>query len=1129
MTLPSEPSYPIADLKALLSQRVGLDLSPIELAEILWLALQRGEVITDEFEAQGAPKTPSPEDKQRQERLPVTSQPSSAKSAAVVAEPPQPTGSTQRETKMEQPIGPALPVNIPESVALRNRQAIARSLRPLMRRVKSKQRQTLDEEATVLQSAETKTWYLVMQPETERWLELAIVIEVTNLLDVWRDTIAEFQQLMERHGAFRNVRTWQLKPNAEGKPQLFLQTSRGLQGSPRSPRELLDASGRRQILLLSDCTSRAWRTGKIPKLLELWSRKNPVAIVQLLPEHYWDRSALKASYPVALRSRRPGALSRDWAIEGLSLRRRQQLPKGLKLPVVTIQPELLGQWAGAIAASNDQPTKGIIFNPRGFQAPPSPTQASPLTAKQLVQRFRNTASEKAQELADMMAVLPVNWSVIRLIQKNLIQEEPWQPTGALYLAEIFLSGLLRPVSAGSEHSSKHQKTPQYDFVEGVRDVLLGSIPISEAQAVGQEVAEAVFKQLPTEVQERVNADIARRYGDALSYFEAFLIPDLPWGDFAAAEIFPFARVTRQVLQRWGSVYAALAEELEQAILPPEAIANAVLEYHLEGIQHSILDNFAQRQHQFRIAVHPAGVHSEYYLTEVELAKGQDFEITVTDYTLLSLQQSYALFELSLNIRFAVRILYFDVGTLSPASEDTPDLVRVVPDQIIDAKAMVRLQLAAVVEESRFDLTELQIEEPVSITASQTNQPSQIPPLQEFEFEVATIAVDSVPDTPPGIDLQPFEFEIVTLERRQVANPEFEEAFQMVDQAVVGHSGEHLSDVQQHILRCSWEGMTYGEMASTSAYTTGSLKRAGTKLWQLLSDVFTEEIKKTNIRAVLERLATLGGEPGLVIHRQQQQGWEFVEVLGEETWLEMVRIPGGSFVMGAPATEAESTNAERPQHDVRIQPFFIGKYPVTQAEWKAVAALPQVNRELDPDPSRFKGSDRPVERVSWYDAVEFCDRLSQLTGRPYRLPSEAEWEYACRAGTTTPFHFGETITTDLANYYGESTYGRGPKGIYRQETTTVGSFGVANAFGLFDMHGNVWEWCLDHWHGDYEGAPTDGSAWVTGGDSDRRLLRGGSWLNDPWDCRSAYRGNNYPDTRYNTVGFRVVCAAARTLA
>ena len=245
---------------------------------------------------------------------------------------------------------------------------------------------------------------------------------------------------------------------------------------------------------------------------------------------------------------------------------------------------------------------------------------------------------------------------------------------------------------------------------------------------------------------------------------------------------------------------------------------------------------------------------------------------------------------------------------------------------------------------------------------------------------------------------------------------------------------------------------------------------------------------------------------------------------------MVAIPSGKFLMGAPETEAESYDVEKPQHSVSVKSFFIGKYPVTQAQWRAVATLSQVNRDLNPDPAHFKGENRPVEQVSWDDAVEFCARLSRLTQREYRLPSEAEWEYACRAGTTNPFHFGETITTDLVNYRGTDRIYIGlikTNYTYRRQTTEVGSFGVANAFGLYDMHGNVWEWCADIWHSNYEGAPTDGSAWQDKGNDDNenqnRLLRGGSWYNTPRDCRSAFRYYLASVGGDNVVGFRVGCA------
>jgi formylglycine-generating enzyme required for sulfatase activity/uncharacterized caspase-like protein len=266
--------------------------------------------------------------------------------------------------------------------------------------------------------------------------------------------------------------------------------------------------------------------------------------------------------------------------------------------------------------------------------------------------------------------------------------------------------------------------------------------------------------------------------------------------------------------------------------------------------------------------------------------------------------------------------------------------------------------------------------------------------------------------------------------------------------------------------------------------------------------------------------------GQISQREQRSAEYRREDLGRGISLDLVLIPGSAFMMGSP--EGEGDADERPQHQVFVPPFLMGKYPVTQAQWKAVAALPKVALDLNADLANFEGDNLPVERVSWDEAVEFCQRLSKQTGRKYRLPSEAEWEYACRAGTTTPFHFGETITTDLANYDGSSAYGSGPKGQYRDKTTEVGSFKTANAFGLYDMHGNVWDWCLDYWHESYEGAPTDGSAWTTGGDDTTRLLRGDSWFYGPGNCRSAYRGRVARDDRNYDIGFRLVCASSWAL-
>ena len=252
--------------------------------------------------------------------------------------------------------------------------------------------------------------------------------------------------------------------------------------------------------------------------------------------------------------------------------------------------------------------------------------------------------------------------------------------------------------------------------------------------------------------------------------------------------------------------------------------------------------------------------------------------------------------------------------------------------------------------------------------------------------------------------------------------------------------------------------------------------------------------------------------GHIINRTQGSARQKIEDLGNGIKLEMVYIPGGSFLMGSPENEAARCNEKDLQHEVTVQPFYMSKYPITQDQYQAL---------MGNNPSFFKGGSLPVERINWHYATKFCQKLSQKTGKIYRLPSESQWEYACRAGTTTPFYFGETITYELVNYRSNLfTYANEPKGKYREKTTDVGTF-PPNTFGLYDMHGNVWEWCADDWHDNYNDAPTDGSVWLDG-DTNCSLLRGGSWLFNAIGCRSAvrlkYDRRGIHDTDF---GFRLV--------
>ncbi|MBD2623976.1 SUMF1/EgtB/PvdO family nonheme iron enzyme [Microcystis flos-aquae FACHB-1344] len=286
--------------------------------------------------------------------------------------------------------------------------------------------------------------------------------------------------------------------------------------------------------------------------------------------------------------------------------------------------------------------------------------------------------------------------------------------------------------------------------------------------------------------------------------------------------------------------------------------------------------------------------------------------------------------------------------------------------------------------------------------------------------------------------------------------------------------------------------------------------------------------------------------GEITKREPLEAYYYQEPLGEGIEpLTMVAIPGGTFLMGSPGEKYDNED-EKPQHPVSVSAFYLSQTLITRAQWRFVAHLPREGKDLDPDPAEFKESDNnPVERVRWYDAIEFCARLSRHTGKNYRLPSEAEWEYACRAGTTTPFHFGETITAELANYNSSEVYQQEKAKESPKKTTPVRSY-PPNAFGLYDMHGNVWEWCLDPWHSDYQDAPpTDGSVWDEKNIDNRyenllnsinklltddrdSVLRGGSWFLHPDFCRSAYRSYSSRRDDYGLYGFRVVCGAGRTL-
>ncbi|WP_414622070.1 SAV_2336 N-terminal domain-related protein [Calothrix sp. CCY 0018] len=890
-----------------------LELTGEEIADIIWFSQKRQEISNiqnDIIPQQGNQSNTSEKLNPTSTKTPKKSNPTSTNKQTS----PKPASaeiSSQTEEKLQTSSkNQALPLRIPDAPSLREPLTLAQVLKPLMRRVESGRKTVLDETATVEHTAATKICIPILKSEPEPWLDVALVVDESKSMLIWRHTIWELKRLLEHYGVFRDVRAWGLVTDEDG--EIYIRPGIGQNASQQrlaSHREILDPNRRRLILLVSDCVGAMWRNGAITQVLKDWTNTQPMAIIQMLPDWLWLKTGLGLGASVNLASLTPGVANKHLLIKKLLLWKDINLDTGIKIPVFTLEPDTALPWSQMLTGKSDAVASGFVLSSAISQKPnrsnqPQTTTPQKVNASERVHRFRMTASPMGRKLAGLLSAAPViNLPVVRLIQETIIPA-----SRQVHVAEVFLGGLLKPLTPIAADTLPD--TVQYDFMDDqIRGMLLESSPVKDSADIFNAVSQYVAAQL----------------GKSLQDFVALLKAP---GEADNQQVKPFAEVAVKILKRLGGDYAAFAEQLEQ--------------------------NFQTTKENDLVSAEQLEQKSQTNTEHLELLKG-------------------------------------------------------------------------------------------------------FPSLQTFDFRIAAISLEEETKTPADINLQPFEYEVATIE----------------------------------------------------------LKKSGTSR------------KNTE----------------LIINRRRQQSQYFTEDLGNGIELEMVKIPGGTFTMGAPKDEEGSRDSERPQHQVTVPSFFMGKYPITQAQWRVVANMQhlRVNRDLEPEPSRFKGDNLPVERVSWYDAVEFCDRLnrivednlSQDTVKQYRLPSEAEWEYACRAGTTTPFHFGETITSDLANYRASSTYGADSKGIYREKTTPVGSFDAANAFGLYDMHGNVWEWCLDDLHDNYEGASTDGSAGVdteNQDDNDNRYqnLRGGSWHSLPTYCRSASRVNPSRDDYYDVIGFRVVCAVGRIL-
>lgn len=1149
-----------------LLRNAGIEADYRRIEEMLWLSRLMPVTETEEIETEAPP----PDETRKVPTDTATTDFGGAKPKPkeIAAKPPararKPAASKEQVYSNLGATGdegaPASKVRVPSPAALPDSLEIMRALRPFRRRVPSRQRFELDEEETVKRTAESGVLTPAYLPVRERWFDAMLVVEDKPSMAIWKQSLAEFQRVLERLSAFREVRTLHLTVTEDR--ACLLTPARHEQ--PLNT--IADPYGRRLIFLITDGVSAAWQDGRMTKALAAWGRIQPVVIVQMLSERMWHLTPLgKPSAEV--RAHNPGAANRNMEIQRLW--ESEESDRELPLPVVVLHPASLGRWTQAVLTGSVK-APAVVLHETGdeaFETNELEASLQDLSAEELVSRFQYLASPTAFQLAVYLSSVPLQIPIMRLVQRVMLPESRLE-----HLSEILLGGLVERADNESN--------------EGIEEVGFTFSRDAEGNSVAPLLQREIRKGEMERLYHSVSQYIEERYGQPFDFFA--LVADQKGSLRVPSEALPFTEAAAPLLRRFGITPrdgrrfnlpdpAEDLSDLEQYLTVMEdEFAHGRRIFYLTGPAGSgkteLALTFAQRvKRQFPTAHYflDLGSHSAEKHTEDGEPMMEDGEPMVIGNQLTvenvmatvirafqpdeiiptSVSEIHDLFRNVLRRERALLVLD-DVGDrleLEPLLQDGNSLYLLTSRHSRSTAGVIIITLSRPISDAlsaeappSFETLENFVTMQLAAAGlNETRFQARYSELQRLKQELAQTRFF---DRKLRKDLQA-QIETAEKELSKLADSIVEQyllAVERLDEQIDLHENPLGVAEAQHlfsrIIDAKGETERALAMARKSLTVYESLgETARAEKLRVLTQKWQAELNIPKLTPFEFDTVTLDAR-GNVTERRRLQANQFVEELEPGVILEMVEIPGGKFTMGS--NERES---EKPPHKVTVPAFYMGKFQVTQAQWRVVAGWPRVNRELKPEPSYFpknkrrdKGDDdRPVEQVSWEEAVEFCARMSAKTGRDYRLPSEAEWEYACRAGTDTPFAFGETITPEFVNYNGQYPYGEAPKGKYREETVPVGSLGAtkkgelnaANAFGLYDMHGNVWEWCEDIWHDNYQQAPDNGSAWLSGGGSTYRVVRGGSWSNYGYICRSADRLNNLPgDLRLVNIGFRVVVSA-----
>ncbi|MET0095454.1 SAV_2336 N-terminal domain-related protein [Limnospira platensis] len=539
-------------------------LSAKDIADIFWLAShidQYSESVTPANEPSPSPSAepssdsssssqtppespPQPVSQADNPKNPPENSPEDKSASSVSPQPPQSEIVPKPEPSQTAPGGGGLPIRLSDAPSLRGPLTLARALKPLMRRVSGGRDWVIDEVATSEQIASQGIWIPVLRPRLEPWLDLDLVIEDCVSMLLWRHTLRDLEKLLKNYGIFRDVRVWSLlTDNPEA-----VKIRRGIGATakhqaPRSPRELIDPTGRRLVIVVSDCVSKVWREGKMIPILDLWAKRGSMAILQMLPEWMWKRSGLGWEALVRLQGLNPGDWNQNLKVDEFPLWWDEEVThQVVKVPIFTLEPESVGSWARLVAGKGNVWAAGYLFKYAEHQRRRQrPNSGGELTAEKRVNGFRATASRVARKLAGLLAAAPViTLPVVRLIQATLLKESL-----PVNVAEVFLGGLLKPISEIDMETDP--ELVQYDFMPGVRELLLESVPVDETVRVIDEVS----------------GYVARNLGFAVEDFGAILKNPRQLGEGEVqGNAIAFARVTAQILRSLGGVYVEYAEQLE---------------------------------------------------------------------------------------------------------------------------------------------------------------------------------------------------------------------------------------------------------------------------------------------------------------------------------------------------------------------------------------------------------------------------------------------------------------------------------------------------------------------------------------------------------------------------------------